>query len=382
MNIKCNSFEEFRNNIESYNKSIVMFGSGVIGRITAVNILSELRLLDRIDCYVDNDQRRWGNTVDIRGRDILIKSPEYLYECTNNTVILINISRYSSVLQLLEAMDCTRKMDCYFMGMMCIHNLCSAVSDGEPTITDAPLIPKKLHYMWLGGNSIPNNLKRCIDSWRKFCPEYEIVEWNENNYDIGKHPYMTQAYKEKAYGFIPDYARLDILYNEGGFYLDTDVELKRSIDDLCYQEAFCGVEKWQVVNFGGLSGAIKGHPMIKKFLDARKDVFFLDPEGNQNRNTCGYYDTQVIIDEGYKINGKTQYIKGMNIYAYDYFHPYDYMSGIVNETEHLHSIHWFNGGWLDEIMKKANEDARVEYEALYQKALGKNELVISKRSLS
>ena len=356
-------------NIESYNKTIVMFGSGVIGSITAVNILAELGILNRIECYVDNDESKWGSTVDVRGIKVSIKSPEYLKECSDNTVILVNISRYSDVLSQLSSMECTQNMDCFFMGMMCIHNFCSVSSKGVPKLTEAPVIPKKLHYMWLGGKPIPDNLKRCIDSWHKYCPNYEIVEWNENNYDLKKHPYMSQAYETRAYGFIPDYARLDILYNEGGFYLDTDVELIRNIDDLCCQEAFCGVEKWQVVNFGGLSGAVKDHPMIKRFLDVRKDVYFLDANGNQNRNTCGYYDTQVILKAGYKMNGKTQCINGMNIYAYDYFHPYDYMSGIVNETDHTYSVHWFNGGWLDDKMKKANEEAKKNYISLYDRAL-------------
>ena len=369
MNIKCCSFNEIKLNIESHNKSIVMFGSGVIGRITAVQIFAELGILDRIDCYVDNDENKWGNTVDVKGIRVLIKSPAYLKECSDNTIIVVNISRYSDVLSQLNSMECTQNMDCYLMGMMCIHNFCSTSSKGVPVILDAPVIPKKIHYMWLGANRIPDNLKKCMDSWYKYCPDYEIIEWNEENYDIKKHPYMREAYDAGAYGFIPDYARLDILYNEGGFYLDTDVELIRNIDDLCCQESFCGVEKWQVVNFGGLSGAVKGNTMIKKFLDARKQVFFLDSKRKQNRNTCGYYDTRVILNEGYKINGKTQCINGMNVYAYDYFHPYDYMSGTVNKTEHTYSIHWFNGGWLDSKMKKANYNTQKEYDNIYQKAI-------------
>lgn len=108
--------------------------------------------------------------------------------------------------------------------------------------------------------------------------------------------------------------------------------------------------------------------MVKKFLDARKDIMFLDSEGNQNRNTCGFYDTRVAIDSGYKIDGTTQNVDGMNIYAYDYFQPYDYMSGLLNETENTHSVHWFNGGWLDEKMKKINEESRERYLELYERA--------------
>ncbi len=345
-----------------------MFGAGAIGQIPNSFILKEIGLLEKVDCFIDNDESKWNTTINVLEKDFVIRSPEYLDCCSSDTLILLNISRYSEVLSQLEAMESTKEMECYLMPMMLIHNFCSTASKGRPILLDYPAIPKKIHYMWLGRNSIPEKLQKCLDSWKKFCPDYEIIEWNEDNYDINKHPYMKQAYENRAFGFVPDYARLDILYNEGGLYLDTDVELKRNIDDLLYQEAFCGVEKWQIINFGGFSGSVKGHPMIKKYLDARKDIMFIDSNGKQNRNTCGYYDTRVAIREGYKINGETQNIGGMNIYAYDYFQPFDYMSGIVNETENTYSVHWFNGGWLDEKMKKANEEAKKNYLELYSKA--------------
>ena len=347
-----------------------MFGAGAIGQVTAPAILKELDILQFVDCYLDNSEGKWGDKLSACGVEFEIKSPQYLESCPARTVIILNISRFADVIVQLEKMDCTEQMECYIMPMMLIHNFCSCASSGKAIMTDLPLIPKKLHYMWLGGKSIPENLRKCIESWKEYCPDYEIVEWNESNYDIEKHTYMKQAYEAGAYGFVPDYARLDILYNEGGIYLDTDVELKRNIDDLLCQEAFCGVEKWQIINFGGLSGAVKGHPMVKRFLDARNDICFMDSEGNLNKNTCGFYDTRVAIREGYKINGETQPVGGMNVYAYDYFQPYDYMSGLINETENTYSIHWFNGGWLDEEMKNANEESKRKYIELYKRALG------------
>lgn len=379
MNIKCCSFERMADDILRNNKSILMFGAGVIGQITTPEILREYNILSHLNCYLDNDKNKWGDYLEICNRKYEIKSPDYLKQCDTNSVILINISRFAEVKTQLEQMECTRQMDVYIMPMMCIHNMCSDISIGAPVRTNKPLIPKKIHYMWLGKKEIPDNLQKCIDSWRKYCSDYQIIEWNEDNYDILKHPYMKQAYENRAYGFVPDYARLDILYNHGGFYLDTDVELKRSLDDMRYQEAFCSVEKWQVINFGGGSGAVKGHPMIKKFLDARKGVFFIDEYGNQNKNTCGFYDTRTALNEGYNINGTTQCIKGMNIYAYDYFQPYDYMSGLLNITKNTFSIHHFNGGWLDEKMKEQNGLTSKRYLELYKECLiaeeGKNVII-------
>ncbi len=167
-------------------------------------------------------------------------------------------------------------------------------------------------------------------------------------------------------GIVENYARIDLLYEHGGIYMDTDVELKHSLDPLLHQEAFCGVEKWQVINFGGCSGSVKGNRAISRFLDVRKRISFLDEQGRQNRNTCGYYDTGVAIEMGYRLDGTSQSIDGINIYASDYFHPYDYMSGNINITEHTYSIHWFNGGWLDEMSREANKKTFKEYNDLYK----------------
>ena len=368
MNIKCYNFKTIEDNILNSSYKIILFGAGAIGQVVVPAILSASGIIDSIDCYIDNDSSRWGTTLNILNKKIEVKSPEYLKECDQDIVIFINISRYAEVIEQLEQMECTQNMTAFIMPMLLIHNFCSASSRGIPVMTSKPVIPK-IHYMWLGKKEIPYGLRKCMDTWKEKCPDYEIIQWDENNYDLSKHPYMKQAYECGAYGFVPDYARLDILYQEGGFYFDTDVEMKKNLDELRYQKAFCALEKWQILNFGGGSGAVKGHPMIKKFLDARASIMFLDKNGKQNRNTCGFYDTQTALEAGYKITGETQNIGGMNIYAYDYFHPYDYMSGLTNETEHTISVHHFNGGWMDDDMKEQNSLAIAKYQDIYKKCL-------------
>lgn len=366
MKLVCQRFEEISLLVKESNKKIVMFGAGVIGQITMPAILKQYGLLDYIDCYIDNNSLKWGNIIEIYGRTFDIKTPEYLNMVKDRDIIFLNISRYSEVLDQLENMECTKNIECYLTPMLCIHNFCMGQSGGAGILSDKPLIPKIINYMWLGRKNMPDNLKRCIDTWHKFCPDYEIIEWNENNYDINKHPYMVEAYEHGCYGFVPDYARIDILYNQGGIYMDTDIELLKNLDPLLNQEAFCGLEKWQVVNLGGCSGAVPGNSMIKMFLDARNGVHFIDEDGNINKNTCGFYDTNIILDLGYQMNGKTQNINGMNIYAYDYFHPFDYMSGITNITENSYSIHRFNGGWMDDKMKVQNKKTQEEYMSIYK----------------
>jgi len=373
MILKCTSFEEMHREIAGRNMSIVIWGAGVIGTVTVPEILRQYDLLGRVVFYIDNSPDAQGRKVTVGDRSVDIKPVTALTDTGKNTVMIIAVSRYAEILDQLEQIPCTRDMSCYIMPMMCIHNFCSDSSEGGFILSDKPLIPKKIHYMWIGKKQLPSNLQKCIDSWKTYCPDYEIIQWNENNYDVDKHPYMRAAYEKGAYGFVPDYARLDILYQHGGIYMDTDVEVIKCLDLLLYQEAFCGVEKWQVLNFGGCSGAIKGHPMLGEFLKAREDVMFLDAEGRQNTFTCGYYDTNAAIKNGYCINGRTQNIRGMNIYASDYFHPYDYMSGHVHMTEHTYSVHWFNGGWLDERMKRANQETMREYDRIYELAVQKRE---------
>ncbi|KAI4450823.1 hypothetical protein C823_005360 [Eubacterium plexicaudatum ASF492] len=146
--------------------------------------------------------------------------------------------------------------------------------------------------------------------------------------------------------------------------MDTDVEVIRNLDDMLYQEAFCSVEKWQVLNFGGCSGAIPKHPALKRFLQAWKQRRFINEEGSADILSSGFLDTRVAMDCGYVLNGQNQTILGMNIYTYDYFHPYDYMSGKMELTDDTYAIHHFNGGWLDERAKLATQRTRSKYESL------------------
>ena len=100
------------------------------------------------------------------------------------------------------------------------------------------MIPKVIHYCWFGGNPLPDEAKRCIDSWKKYCPDYKIIEWNESNYDVNSNEYMKAAYNEKKWAFVSDYARVDVVYRYGGIYMDTDVELIKPLDKFLYQSPY------------------------------------------------------------------------------------------------------------------------------------------------
>lgn len=341
--INSGSFADMAKEIYNNNSKIIIFGVGVIGSTVTPEILKQYGLQECVECCVDNDKTRWSTSIQICGTSVLIMPPDNI-KYYHNVVILITISRYMGVIEQLHQI-CDENLTCYIIPDMCIENFHNEGGKGVICSSYVPLIPKIIHYMWLGGKPISDNLLCCIESWKKYCPDYEIVRWDESNYDVHKNKFVSEAYDNKKYGFVPDYARLELLYEYGGIYLDTDVELRKSLDELLYQEAFCGVEKWQVLNFGGCSGAVKGHSSLLPFLESWRMRELVRYDGTIDNISSGLIDTSIAIRMGYKINGRNQCINGMNIYTYDYFHPYDYLSKKLEMTDDTFSIHRFNGGW-------------------------------------
>ena len=148
--LKCSEFSVIASDIKKKNTRIVMFGTGVIGQMIAPHIFVEYGLLPYVDCYIDNNSDLWGCKVEVCGYEIEVRSPEYLKNCNSDTVIMLNISRFSNVLDQLMTMRCTVNMECYIFPMLCVHNYCLEASKGEAKRSSTPLIPKKIHYMWLG----------------------------------------------------------------------------------------------------------------------------------------------------------------------------------------------------------------------------------------
>lgn len=207
------------------------------------------------------------------------------------------------------------------------------------------MIPKIIHYCWFGGNSIPEKDKKCIESWKKYCPDYQIIEWNEKNYDLSKNPYMEAAFKEKKWGFVPDYARFDIIYNNGGFYLDTDVELIKPLEELRSNEAYMGFEGGIWINGGIGFGAEAGQTVIKDLRDIYETKEFYNADGSLNLTPSPYFITECLVAKGLQKNNQLQVIEGMKIYPTEYFASKDYDTGKINTTIHTISIHQYNASW-------------------------------------
>ena len=214
------------------------------------------------------------------------------------------------------------------------------------------MIPKKIHYCWFGGNPLPEKDQKCIDSWKEKCPDYEIIRWDESNYDINKNLYMKQAYEAKKWGFVPDFARLDIIYNEGGVYLDTDVELLKNLDELLKNDAYMGTEEGGTYINPGLGfGAAKNHPGIKDLMDIYKNRSFIKEDGTLDTVASPIMNTERLQMHGFVPNNKVQVVNGITIYPSDYLAPKDYQTQKLHLTENSVSIHHYNASWFSKSKK-------------------------------
>lgn len=217
-------------------------------------------------------------------------------------------------------------------------------------------IPKIIHYCWVGGKPKPKSVLYCIETWKKFCPDYEIIEWNESNYDFTKNLYMKQAYEAKKWGFVPDYARLDIVYKYGGIYLDTDVELIKSFDEMLNHTAFMGFENTGdgefFVNCGHGFGAVPHHEIIGAARDIYDHIQFINDDRTYNMVPSPNYTTQILKKYGLIQENKDQQLHDMMVYASDVLCPKNFRTGEIHLSKRTLSIHHFTASWMDEKIKK------------------------------
>ena len=204
------------------------------------------------------------------------------------------------------------------------------------------MIPKKIHYFWFGGNEKPKSVVKCIDSWKKYCPDYEIIEWNETNFDVHCMPFVEQAYNAKKYAFVSDVARLIVVYEQGGIYMDTDVELLKPLDDLLKNKAYMSFENNEYVNSGQGFGSQAGVRFFKEHIDEYRDEVFIKEDGSFNMLGCPRVATRLLEKKGIELNGKEQIIDDVHIYPAEYFNPYDDATGVLSVTNNTYSIHWYS----------------------------------------
>lgn len=210
------------------------------------------------------------------------------------------------------------------------------------------MIPKIIHYCWFGGNPLPLQAKKCIKSWKKICPDYQIIRWDESNFDIaGCPPYVRQAYSAQKWAFVADFARLKIIYENGGIYLDTDITLLKRPDALLAHPAYFGWEDNLYVNTGLGFGAEKASRILHGLMSDYLDIPFFLNDGKMDLTPCPVRNTNFFLQNGLKQGGSKQVLNdGTLILPVEYLCPIDVHTMKQTITENTYSIHHFAGTWL------------------------------------
>lgn len=210
------------------------------------------------------------------------------------------------------------------------------------------MIPKTIHYCWFGGKDLPEDAQKCIASWRKFLPDYEIKEWNEQNFDVNSNQYVKEAYESRKFAFVTDYVRLYALFTEGGIYMDTDVEVLKTYDPFLHHHAFSGFETDGNVPTG-MMAAEKNSVWAKELLDGYIERHFVNKDGSFDQTTNTTVITQYMLSKGLKLNNKYQDFEGLcTMYPSEYFCPKDHRTGAIHCTPNSVCIHHFAGSWLNQ----------------------------------
>ena len=211
------------------------------------------------------------------------------------------------------------------------------------------MIPKLIHYCWFGGKPLPESALKCIESWRRFFPDYQIVEWNEDNFDVRANRYVSEAYDSGKYAFVSDYARFWVMFNHGGIYFDTDVEVVADMGDVLSQGPYMGMEmtlSGEVAVNPGLGFACEPHmPVLAELLSRYDTLRFLNDDGSMNLTTIVKHTTDVLLTHGYVPKNSMQVCAGFHLYPVDFFCPQDYRTGKLDVTGNTRSIHHYAATW-------------------------------------
>lgn len=226
------------------------------------------------------------------------------------------------------------------------------------------MIPKIIHFCWMSDDRYPSMINKCIDSWKTVMPDYQIIKWDTSNFDISLFPYAEQAMSVNKYAFVSDIVRLYSLYQIGGIYLDSDIQVYKRFDSLLKNKAFTGFEDEN--NIGVWLLASEPHnPIFKEMLDCYKGKNFILPDGTMDMTPNPQILAPIFVRHGLKLNNTYQKLDNITVYPTEYFCPLDYTTGSMNRTDNTYCIHLFNGAWMPSDAKHQEELCRNYYAKMH-----------------
>jgi len=335
-------------------KKVICFGAGITGKIICEGFQEE-GLLDSIDYFVDNDASKWGTMFKVGTKEFRILAPECLKEeYFENKIIFITSRFWDQMVEQLRSYKISDKVECFIYILFRLHT--STVRKELLPAKQEMMIPKIIHYCWFGGGELPLFVQECIQSWKKFCPDYQIIRWDESNYNYSKFDFTREAYKQKKWAFVSDVARLDVIYQYGGIYLDTDVEIVRSIDEILYQDSFMGFEVSNYVNTGHGFGGRKDNPLFAENIENYERIAFYNERGEFCYRTTPLVTTEMLVSHGLVLDGSMQKIGETLIYPNDYFDPALQIPVETSYSVHRYSSLWsFSGKDMQSLWQRQRE---------------------------
>ena len=330
-------------------KDIVCWGSGKHFRNITYPFLCKSGLIDNLKGFVDfpglSDAVLKERSYDRIKKEKLSKMD------SKNTVILIAVTGYEEILAQIRSDDSLAKIKAIpsiYLEALYEDMLLLAVDKPPADFRkhDTPVIPRIIHGIWFSGDPMPELYQRCLESWRKYSPDYEIRIWNLETYKPDDCLFFEQAVVHKNWSFASDYARADLLYRYGGVYMDLDVEILRPIDDLLYNDAYMGFESLDRIECGSGMGARPNHPILKEICESYENRPYLREDGMWDNSTCPVRYTQVIEKHGLKKNGGFQSVEDITVYPFEMLTGKSFDTGIVYKTEISYTLHHHNGSWI------------------------------------
>lgn len=340
MKLKNMDGKSLLDKVRSEKLKLICFGAA--GQLAeACDIFSDYGFFDCIYKVVDNNPK----TFSWKDKNINVLLPADVFEqdFRNEFIVYISSLYYPEIYEQLEKNDRLSDMECY------VHNFVVHMplpyNFNQCQYSEEAIIPKKIHYCWFGEKEIPPQNQIWMESWSKYCPDFEIIRWDESNYDVSKNEYMYSAYKEKKYAFVSDYARLDIIFEHGGIYLDNDVELVSGLEQLLHNEAFCSSNLLGPATGAGV-GAVSKSQIIAELRDYYNNISFYNQDGTLNQADNLQHQIKVLKSYGYKGKNYPQLINGLMIYPTDVLCPLDIWGNRLAYTQNTVSIHHFDASWF------------------------------------